>query len=119
MRGGMVENVMWKRPAATLVEVLVALFVTSVGLLAILALFPLGALNMYQAIKDSRCSLASANAGALAKAAGLRTDANVTAAMTVTLPGPPPTQTKVAVYVDPLGKLSVGSSSIANAGSIP
>jgi prepilin-type N-terminal cleavage/methylation domain-containing protein len=38
----------------TLVEVLVAIFVSGIGLLALLTLFPLGALEMAQAIPDDR-----------------------------------------------------------------
>ena len=38
----------------TLTEVLVTIFILAVGLLALLALFPLGALSMAQAIKDDR-----------------------------------------------------------------
>lgn len=63
---------MKQRRAATLVEVLVAIFVTGLGLLAMLALFPLGALNMRQAIQDSRCAHASANASAMAEVLGAR-----------------------------------------------
>jgi hypothetical protein len=53
------------RSAATLVEVLVAIFVTAIGLLALLALFPLGALTMAQAIKDDRTAHAAGNAAAV------------------------------------------------------
>jgi hypothetical protein len=42
------------RFGVTLIEVLSAIFVTGIGLLAILVLFPLGALSMAQAIKDDR-----------------------------------------------------------------
>jgi hypothetical protein len=38
-----------------------------IGLLSLLTLFPLGALNMAQAIKDTRCAHAAANAAALAR----------------------------------------------------
>src|SRR5207253_9862097 len=44
-----------QRSGTTLVEVLVAIFVTAIGLLGLLALFPLGAVSLAQAIKDSRC----------------------------------------------------------------
>jgi prepilin-type N-terminal cleavage/methylation domain-containing protein len=40
----------------TLVEVLVAIMLAGIGLLALLTLFPLGALSMAQAIKDDRDS---------------------------------------------------------------
>src|SRR5262249_53532545 len=49
----------------SLVEVLVAIFVMGIGLMALLTLFPLGALEMAQAIKDDRCGHAKHNAAAL------------------------------------------------------
>src|SRR5581483_2122955 len=97
----------------SLIEVLVALFVMSVGLLALLALFPIGALEMHQAIKDSRCALAAANAASVAEAMQLRDDPLVFAALNAnppTLPAgvnPLPTlpagytQPGYPVYVDP------------------
>ena len=51
-----------RRPGVTLIEVLVAIFVVALGLLALLTLFPLGALSMAQAIKDDRIALMSSNA---------------------------------------------------------
>src|SRR6266404_2000101 len=56
-----------RRSGVTLIEVLVAIFVASIGLLALLALFPVGALSMRQALRDSRCAQTSANAFALFK----------------------------------------------------
>jgi type II secretory pathway pseudopilin PulG len=44
------------RPGITLLEVLVAIFIVAIGLLALLTLFPLGALRMGQALKDDRTS---------------------------------------------------------------
>src|SRR5208282_5511833 len=52
------------RRGITLTEVLVAIFVTGLGLIALMTLFPLGALNMAQAIKDDRTAQAAANANA-------------------------------------------------------
>lgn len=43
------------RPGLTLTESLVALFVMALGLLSLLTLFPLGALQIGQALKDDRC----------------------------------------------------------------
>ena len=54
----------------TLVEVLTAIFVMGIGLLALLTLFPLGALSMAQAIKDSRAGAIAAEATAFSQAAG-------------------------------------------------
>lgn len=42
------------RAGVTLLEVLVAIFVMAIGMLAIFTLFPLGAINMAQALKDDR-----------------------------------------------------------------
>jgi hypothetical protein len=56
---------MTRRAGITLTEVLVAIFVMGIGLISLLTLFPLGALNMAQSIKDDRCAQASNNADAL------------------------------------------------------
>lgn len=65
----------WRGPVArapqagtTLVEVLVAIFITAVGLLAMLTLFPLGALDMAQAIQDDRTAAVADEAVALSEA---------------------------------------------------
>lgn len=55
---------MTRRSAVTLTEVLVAIFIMSIGLMALLTLFPLGAIQMGQAIKDDRCGNAAYNAHA-------------------------------------------------------
>jgi len=57
-----------KRPGITLLEVLVAIFIMGIGLLALLTLFPLGALEMAQAIQDDRAGKAAADAVALSEA---------------------------------------------------
>jgi hypothetical protein len=62
------------RTGATLTEVLVAIFVMAIGLLALLTLFPLGALSMAQAIKDGRTAQSSKNAFAIAEAANIHND---------------------------------------------
>jgi prepilin-type N-terminal cleavage/methylation domain-containing protein len=56
------------RPGVTLVEVLVAIFIMGIGMLALLALFPLGAVSMAQALKDDRCASSALNAEAFAVA---------------------------------------------------
>ena len=53
---------------ATLVEVLAAIFIMGLGLLALLTLFPLGALHMAQEIKDDRTGAVAADAAALSEA---------------------------------------------------
>jgi hypothetical protein len=65
------------RIGATLTEVLVAIFVMAIGLLALLTLFPLGALSMAQAIKDNRTAHSGRNAFAIAEAMNIHNDALV------------------------------------------
>src|SRR5436305_12045109 len=50
------------RRAVTLTEVLIAIFLMGIGLMAILSLFPLGAAQMAQALKDQRAAECAANA---------------------------------------------------------
>ncbi len=110
------------RSGTTLIEVLVAIFVTALGLLGILALFPLGAVSMAQAIKDSRCTQASANAFALAEALNIRNDPSVIGNPDVfvnqgsippaNLDGP-----SYPVFVDPIGLL-VGKTFLPDYSSI-
>ena len=44
----------FRRPGLTLTEALVATFIAAIGLISLMALFPLGALQMKQALKDER-----------------------------------------------------------------
>ncbi len=53
------------RHGLTLIEALVAMFVAAIGMIAILTLFPLGALQMGQALKDGRCAQAAQQADGL------------------------------------------------------
>ena len=53
----------------TLLEVLAAIFVMGIGLLALLTLFPVGALTMADAIEDSRAGAIAAQATAFSRAA--------------------------------------------------
>lgn len=55
---------MTRRPGLSLTEVLVALFIMGIGAVAILTLFPLGALNMAQALRDDRTTQCAAQSGA-------------------------------------------------------
>ncbi len=74
------------RPGVTLVEVLVAIFIMAIAMLALLALFPLGALSMAQALKDDRCATIAVNAEALAVAQDVRHDLLVGGNGTATYP---------------------------------
>lgn len=51
-----------RHPGITLTEVLVALFVMAIGMIALLVMFPLGAQQIAQAIKDERSAQAANNA---------------------------------------------------------
>ncbi len=105
------------RPGITLVEVLVAIFIMGIGLLAILVLFPLGALNMARSLKDDRCGTIASNADSLAAATDLRIDANVAAALVATPAGyaaPDPSGPGYPVLVDAYG---VFGGLTANAGT--
>src|SRR3954470_13764147 len=94
-----------RRPGVTLLEVLTAIFIMAIGMLALLTLFPAGALSMARAVRDDRAATIGANAAAVASAAGLRNDSKVLAAMKATTPPNP-------VMVDPhyqnIGATSVG-----------
>ncbi|NBO91611.1 MAG: hypothetical protein EBV06_04750 [Planctomycetia bacterium] len=65
-----------RRSGITLVEVLAAIGIMGIGMLAILVLFPLGALTMARALKDDRCGTIAPNAHALAVAMRLGNDPN-------------------------------------------
>jgi hypothetical protein len=89
-----------RRNAVTLTEVLIAIFVLSIGLLALLSLFPLGAAQMAQALKDQRSAESAGIAGSqgrmLWKEAcnltpnGLKQDFYETSAPPSAVPGNPP-----------------------------
>ena len=53
---------MTRRSGLTLVEVLTALFILALGVISILTLFPMGALQMAQAIRDNRSTESAFNA---------------------------------------------------------
>src|SRR5690242_15416754 len=102
---------MIRRSGTTLIEVLVAIFVTAIGLLGLLALFPLGAVNMAHAIQDSRTAQAASNAFSLAMGMNLRNDPLVVGTPGDVFidddhgrrPAADPNGPSYPVYVDPLG----------------
>ena len=61
----------------TLVEVLIAIFIMGIGMIALLTLFPLGAIRMAQAIQDNSCANAVVNANAVATLWDIRNDPQV------------------------------------------
>jgi hypothetical protein len=88
-----------RRPAVTLIEVLVSMFIMAIGMLALLVLFPLGAVSMGQALKDDRCASTASMAENVALAMNIRHDANITGLLGFSNP----INTSGAVYVDPYG----------------
>jgi prepilin-type N-terminal cleavage/methylation domain-containing protein len=97
-----------RRPAMTLMEVLIAIFVMGIGLLGVMALFPLGAASMARAIKDDRAGHAAANARAIAIAMNVPFDPIVTKQFN---PAFPPDGPSNPVFADPLGFLSYSIAS--------
>ena len=98
-----------RRAGATLMEVLVAIFIMGIGLLAILALFPLGAIRMAQAVQDDRAGHLALNGLAVAQTYNLRNDPVVTAAFANPGGGLPPAHPDLPgypVYADPFGVLN-------------
>lgn len=65
---------MTRRSGVTLIEVLVSIFIMGIGMLALLTLFPLGALTMDQAIKADRASVAARNAYSIVATRDVRKD---------------------------------------------
>lgn len=111
------------RAGITLIEVLVAIFIMCIGLLALLTLFPLAALSMAQSLKDDRVDQAGRQANALAIAQNLRMDSNpaLQAAFSnngaVTLP-PEWSGPSFPVFVDPWGMRLGASPSLAGSGLV-
>lgn len=94
---------MIRRPAVTLMEVLIAMFIMAIGMLALLALFPVGAVSMAAALKDDRCAYASQMSENVAIANNIRYgETYVFAALANLIPtlGFP---NSGLVYVDPYG----------------
>src|SRR5438045_2475931 len=70
-----------QRPGITLLEVLTAIFIMGIGMLAVLTLFPAGALSMAKAIRDDRAATIAGNSAALAASVDLANDPAVVAAV--------------------------------------
>ena len=105
------------RKGVTLTEVLVAIFVCGLGLMALMTLFPLGAMNMAQALKDDRCGHCAANASSVLRAfwrcslegGSAPNDAGLMALENDLRTSP--------VYIDPLGVNMYGGAALP--GGIP
>lgn len=101
------------RPGVTLIEVLVSIFIMGIGMLALLVLFPLGAIQMGRALRNDRASSAAALADAIALTQDIRHDpvvlSDATVANAFTNPFGTPLTTmsgpSFGVFVDPFGFL--------------
>jgi hypothetical protein len=91
---------MTRRTAVTLMEVLVTMFIMAIGMLALLVLFPLGAVSMAHALKVDRCTSAASMAEQYAIAKNVRHDPLVVSYFTNGLP-PTYNGPSFPVYVDP------------------
>jgi prepilin-type N-terminal cleavage/methylation domain-containing protein len=96
------------RPGVTLLEVLIAIFIMGIGLLALLALFPLGAATMTQAMRDARLAEAGHNGKGVCFSQNIMHDGNVNPLYLSGAPGSPPllpdwNGPSYPVYVDPIG----------------
>ena len=119
------------RQGVSLIEALMAIFVTAIGLLSLLVLFPVGAFRMAQAITDDRSAHAAANAFALMEALNIHNDPLITTlpSNAYTAPGTVGLTdlTTVAgydgpsypVYVDPNGYPASNGPSLGGATGIP
>ena len=63
---------MIRRTGITLIEVLMAIFVMTIGMLGLLSMFPVAAMSMMQATQDDRATVQAANATSVAQAFDLR-----------------------------------------------
>ncbi len=72
---------MKRRQGITLVEVLVAILICSIGLLSLMTLFPLAAIEMAMSVKDNKCGHVKHNIAAEANLFGIRSDPKLVAAM--------------------------------------
>ncbi len=117
---------MIRRPGITLTEVLITLFVLAIGLMALLTLFPLAALNMVQAVQDDRAARAAANAFTIAAmyrdfrpsndtlpTPGDKTLHTADFFLTGGGPQPPDDAPSYPIYIDPIG-FRAGSAWLGN-----
>jgi hypothetical protein len=93
--------VMKRRHAVTLIEALMAIFVMAIGLLALLTLFPLGAVQMAHALKDERTAGSGMLAVSTWKSFDLGNDFDPTGTITTINSLSPPGQTIYRMFENP------------------
>lgn len=113
---------MSRRSGITLVEVLVAIFVMSIGLIALLTLFPIGMLRMGRAIRDDHSAQSGHDAHVISIIHNLGNDGNMTSPGVVSdgvtadlfvnpfpagLKNADPYGESYPIFVDPIGYFNV------------
>jgi prepilin-type N-terminal cleavage/methylation domain-containing protein len=111
---------MLSRRGVTLMEVLVAIFIMGIGMLAMLVLFPLGVLTMAQAIQNDRTAQACRMATALANIQGVRNDPSMMCEVTIpqATAGVGFAQPPLITFTGGGGTGAAGVATISNYGSI-
>ena len=110
---------MSSRRGLSLTEVLIAIFVMAIGMISLLAMFPIGMFNLAQAIRDNRLAVAAANAEAMIEAFNIRADPNVLATANVLgATVNPNSNQSPPVFIDPLG-VSLGQTTPIGAAAGP
>lgn len=119
-----------RRPGLSLTEVLVALFLMAIGVIGVLTMFPVGAVQMGTALKDQRCAEGATQADAymrwywrhyIVETGGKGPDGNTEDLWTqleanaTTNPNGP----SYPVVVDPMGYQLAGTNPFANVANIP
>ncbi len=101
---------MKRRSGLTLIEVLVAMFIMSIGMIALLTLFPIGVLRMAQSIRDARCEQMGRNAFATAVMENVGADIDVVTNALDNTGAPIPD-----TFVNPSPKTAAGAPNFPNA----
>jgi prepilin-type N-terminal cleavage/methylation domain-containing protein len=99
-----------KRAGVTLIEVLITIFIMAIGMLALLTLFPVGAISMGRALIYDRAQQAAANAEAIALSQDIRHDPIVTSDTGV---APPPAVIVADAFQNPFGTVLTNTSGIS------
>ncbi len=106
---------MTRRSGMTLVEVLVAIFIMGIGLVALLTLFPIGILRIAQSIRDDKCVSCVINAHALAQVHDVRNDIDVVSEMSVPAYAYDPLNPLPDLFVNPYPKDLAGKAMLVDA----
>ncbi len=122
---------MTRRAGISLTEVLVALFIMAIGVIGVLTMFPVGAVQMGQALKDQRCAEATTQADAYlrwywrheivekpANSEPLWSSLNSPSAKYEDIPSDQLTKPSPPVFVDPMGAVAGAGATVTGAPNI-